>query len=264
MSITNMNRKYSSILFYLAFFSVKECDAVPSPEKILRGTDFPDGGQPPATSTANLSREVCPLESKVLQDVGMALAQEDLYSSDINVPFKGLDDVESAIADFSASSLENQAGRLGWNCLVGIARSETFARDFWHKRPLLIRSKDIGGWVKGAFTVEKDLRLVDGSFITGYKTAEILRNGTKTDTWALSPLKDNPARKTTWSDIAYALEGGTIYFNTAGSLWKNLGGLCRLTAYAFGLPSNVNVYVTPPGELVIYFQLLATETTSIV
>jgi hypothetical protein len=88
---------------------------------------------------------------------------------------------------------------------------------------------------------------VDNTYITGYKTAEILRNGTKTDTWTLSPLKADPAQKTSWKEVTQALEGGTIYFNTAGSLWPTLGGLCRLTSYAFGLPTNVNVYVTPPG-----------------
>lgn len=91
-------------------------------------------------------------------------------------------------------------------------------------------------------------RLVDNSYITGYKTAEILRNGTKTDTWQLSPLKDDPTRKTVWKDVEDALDGGTVYFNTAGGLWPNLGGLCRLTSFAFGLPPNVNVYVTPPGK----------------
>jgi hypothetical protein len=91
-------------------------------------------------------------------------------------------------------------------------------------------------------------RLIDNSYITGHTTAEILRNGTKTDTWALSPLKDNPARKTVWADVEEALDGGTVYFNTAGSFWPNLGGLCRLTSFAFGLPPNVNVYVTPPGN----------------
>ena len=88
---------------------------------------------------------------------------------------------------------------------------------------------------------------MDNSYITGHKTAEIIRNGTKTDTWALSQLKDDPTRKTTWDDVKSALDGGTIYFNTAGSLWPNLGGLCRLTSFAFGLPPNVNVYLTPPG-----------------
>jgi hypothetical protein len=95
-------------------------------------------------------------------------------------------------------------------------------------------------------------RLVDNSYITGYKTAEILRNGTKTDTWALSPLKDNPSRKTVWADVKDALDGGTVYFNTAGSFWPNLGGLCRLASFAFGLPPNVNVYVTPPGKVQDY------------
>lgn len=89
---------------------------------------------------------------------------------------------------------------------------------------------------------------MDNTYITGYKTAEILRNGTKTDTWQLSPLKDDPTRKTVWKDVEDALDGGTVYFNTAGGLWPNLGGLCRLTSFAFGLPPNVNVYVTPPGK----------------
>lgn len=163
------------------------------------------------------------------------------------IPGRGTEDIESAIQDFSGS--ENRVrGLTAWNFLQGIAKSETFVREFWQKRPFLLRSQDCGGWAAGSFTVEKDLRLMDGSFITGFQTAEVLRNGTKTDTWALAPLKDNPAQRTAWSDIEKALDGGTIYFNTAGSLWRNVGGLCRLMGYAFGLPPNTNIYVTPPGE----------------
>jgi len=88
---------------------------------------------------------------------------------------------------------------------------------------------------------------VDGSYITGHCTAEILRNGTNTHTWEFRPIKDKAAPKATWEEVEEALKGGTIYFNTAGSLWPNLGALCRLTNAAFGIPSNANVYITPPG-----------------
>ncbi len=185
---------------------------------------------------------VLPLLEKVKESLKTCAVE----TRSIRVPGRCVQDVESAMQDFSSDS--NVQGLLAWNFLQGIAGSELFVKEFWQRRPLLIRSKDTGGWAKGCFTVEKDLRLMDGSFITGFKTAEVLRNGTKTDTWALAPLKDNPAYRTAWSDVENAMEGGTIYFNTAGSLWKNLGGLCRLVGYSFGLPPNVNVYVTPPGK----------------
>lgn len=183
-------------------------------------------------------------EAALFEDVSHALKEANVGLERILVPSRSLDDVESAIRDFSPSP---EQGQTAWNFLAGVAGSETFVRHFWQKRPFLIRCKSTGGWAEGAFTIEKDLKLMDGSFITGYKTAEVLRNGTRADTWALSPLKDDPAQRTVWSDVSEALDGGTIYFNTAGSLWRNLGGLCRLMGYAFGLPPNVNVYVTPPG-----------------
>lgn len=189
--------------------------------------------------------EIMTPESALLDEIRTSLKRESLDVDGICVPGRGIKDVESAILDFSAS--EEGKGRASWNFLQAIAGSETFVRDFWQKRPLLIRSRDTGGWIEGSFTVEKHLRLLDGTYITGFKTAEVLRNGTKTDTWALTPLKDNPAQKTSWSDVEEALKGGTIYFNTAGSLWRNVGGLCRLMGYAFGLPPNTNIYVTPPG-----------------
>eukprot|EP00429_Kryptoperidinium_foliaceum_P009159 CAMPEP_0176025650 /NCGR_PEP_ID=MMETSP0120_2-20121206/12552_1 /TAXON_ID=160619 /ORGANISM="Kryptoperidinium foliaceum, Strain CCMP 1326" /LENGTH=509 /DNA_ID=CAMNT_0017358837 /DNA_START=95 /DNA_END=1624 /DNA_ORIENTATION=- len=180
---------------------------------------------------------------QLMQDVHSSLSRSSpLIPDDICVPNRGVEDVQSAIQDFSSSD-----GETAWKFLTGIARSETFLNEYWQKKPFLIRAKDNGGWSKSCFTVERDLRLMDNSYITGYKTAEILRNGTKTDTWALAPLKENPAQRTAWSDVEDALNGGTIYFNTAGSLWRNLGGLCRMTGYAFGLPPNVNVYCTPPG-----------------
>lgn len=186
------------------------------------------------------------LESSLLEEIKVSLTKSSVEGSGICVPGRSVRDVESAMQDFSSDS--EQQGCLAWNFLQAIGGSEVFVQEFWQKRPLLIRSKDTGGWAMGCFTVEKDLRLMDGSFITGFKTAEVLRNGTKTDTWALAPLKENPALRTDWSEVESALQGGTIYFNTAGSLWKNLGGLCRLVGYAFGLPPNVNVYVTPPGN----------------
>ena len=106
--------------------------------------------------------------------------------------------------------------------------------------------------------------LIDQSYITGYKTAEILRNGTKTDTWELAPLKSDPSRKTSWQDVSEALNGGTIYFNTAGSLWPNLGGLCRMTSYLFGLPTNLNGKVetiSEPARLFVKLNLTGINNT---
>lgn len=185
------------------------------------------------------------MESALLTTIKECLLKTSLDPRSIRVPGRDVQDVEDAIVD--ASSFPGPDRYKAWNFLQAIAGSDVFVQEFWQKRPFLIRSNDAGDWAKDFFTVEKDLRLMDGSFITGYKTAEILRNGTKTDTWALAPLKDNPSIRTAWSDVEKAMDGGTIYFNTAGGLWKNLGGLCRLVGYAFGLPPNVNVYVTPPG-----------------
>ena len=184
------------------------------------------------------------LEQAVLNDISSAFTAS-IGSDDLNIPSRTLEDVDSAIRD--SAKEDEETGRAAWKFLYGLANSDTFVNEYWQKRPLLIPSANTGGWIPNFFTVERDLRLIDNSYITGFKTAEILRNGTKTDTWALTPLKDNPARKTVWADVADALDGGTVYFNTAGSLWPNLGGLSRLTGYAFGLPPNVNVYVTPPG-----------------
>jgi hypothetical protein len=177
------------------------------------------------------------LEARILAEIDGSLQKTEIEQDEI-LSLNNLHDATSAIHDFSPS--DNEKGRVAWRFLRGIASSPTFVHEVWHKQPLLIRSGHTGGWVEGSFTLENDLRLIDQSYITGYKTAEILRNGTKTDTWELAPLKMDPSRKTTWSDVTEALDGGTIYFNTAGSLWPTLGGLCRMTSYLFGLPTNLN------------------------
>lgn len=88
--------------------------------------------------------------------------------------------------------------------------------------------------------------MIDNSYITGFKTADGLRNGSDTTSWGYVPiLSGEETGRSQWSDFQQALDGGTIYFNAAGSLWPNLGALCRLTQYAFGIPANVNVYATP-------------------
>ena len=170
-------------------------------------------------------------------------------------PTKISSQTTNAIRDFTRET--SRDGKAAF--LRGLAHSPTFRNEYWHKRPLHIRSSDIfsgddgtnsmsrNNWISGTFTVGQHLKQIDGSYINGHCTAEILRNGTKTDTWAFRSLKDNPARPTTWAEVEHALQDGTVYFNNAGSLWSNLGGLCRLTGYAFGLPNNVNVYVTPQG-----------------
>ena len=172
------------------------------------------------------------------------------------------DELSSAIQDYNPEDLNE--GTKAWQFLKSLSTSSTFVRKYWHSKPLLLRSHEISSvgksdskecagntqWVDGSFTLETHLRLLDNSWIAGSRTDDILRNGTKTDTWAFLPIKDDPTRRTTWEDISKALDGGTIYFNSAGSLWPSLGALCRLTSFAFGLPSNVNVYVTPPGATV--------------
>mmetsp|Transcript_10056 Transcript_10056/g.11483 ORF Transcript_10056/g.11483 Transcript_10056/m.11483 type:complete len:520 (+) Transcript_10056:241-1800(+) len=151
--------------------------------------------------------------------------------------------------DFSSSSTisedNNHKSEIAYRFLRGLASSSIFINKCWHQRPLLIRSQQT--WVKGCFVMDPHLKLLDGSYITGYKTADILRNGTKTDTWQYVPLKEEPSEPTTWKQVKDAIQGGTIYFNTAGSLWPNLGALCRITTAAFGFPTNINVYITPHG-----------------
>lgn len=164
--------------------------------------------------------------------------------------------ITAAVRDFDPDKEEN--GKAAWKFLTCLASSPYFVSHFWQKRPLLIRSKEIkeitqqsnANWVEGSFTVENHLKLIDGSYISGSRTEDVLRKGIKTDSWAFRPIKDDPARKTTWQEVKDALEGGTIYFNSAGSFWPSLGALCRLTNYAFGLPTNINIYITPPGSAV--------------
>jgi hypothetical protein len=175
-------------------------------------------------------------------------------------------ELSNAIRDYNPQDINK--GSLAWKFLKGLSASPTFVNKYWHSKPLLLRSHEISEigrgnsqectseniennqWVDGSFTLEHHLRLLDNSWIAGSRTDDILRNGTKTDTWAFLPIKDDPSRRTTWEDVSKALDGGTIYFNSAGSLWPSLGALCRLTSLAFGLPTNVNVYVTPPGAAV--------------
>jgi len=166
------------------------------------------------------------------------------------------DRVAKAVKDFDQTN-ETNGGRAAWKFLKKLSSSPLFVSQFWQSKPLLIRSSEIKditnqemNWVDGSFTVARDLRLVDGSYISGSRTDDILRNGIKTDTWAFRPIKDDPARRTTWAEVSDALEGGTIYFNSAGSFWPALGALCRLTNYAFGLPTAVNIYITPPGSTI--------------
>ncbi|KAG7368500.1 cupin 4 family protein [Nitzschia inconspicua] len=221
--------------------------------------------------------EISDRERRVLQDIDRFMTKTSQTSASVVqenplvVPIRW-EDVEEAINDLTSSTGSHQyvvnekesqnsdRATTAWSFLRGLAESDTFLTEFWHQRPLLIRAAEMpsASWVDGIFTLEHDLKEgVDNSYIAGHKTADVLRNGTKTDTWLLEPMRPVSSQgrstasvastTTSWSDVQDALQGGTIYFNTAGSLWPSLGALCRLVMYAFGLPTNCNVYVTPPG-----------------
>lgn len=168
--------------------------------------------------------------------------------SDENIKLAVKDfDVARGMTQSDAESMQESMGSKAFEFLMGLTRSESFRANIWHKAPLLIRANYTGGWISKAYTIERDLKAIVGSYITGHKTGESLRNGTSTDTWQFEGLKQDLAMKTKWSDVESAMQNGTIYFNTAGSMWPVTGALCRIFMQCFGLPSNVNVYITPGG-----------------
>ena len=137
--------------------------------------------------------------------------------------------------------------------LRALASSSSFRNEYWHRRPLHISRRSCPkelrsrlAFVPGSFTIDEDLAQIDGTFVTGHKTAEALRNGTDESTWAFVPLKSEPSAATAYADVAAALDGGTIYFNNAGALWNVCGCFCLLTNAALGMPASVNIYITPP------------------
>ena len=237
------HRHLTALLLCLASTALPIANASASPEAISRTCSLFSA---PASDE---HREA--VLSDIRSSLELIVNDEQQCASESMLPAK----TTNAMQDFTKET--SKSGRAANAFLRGLAHSPTFRHEYWHKRPLHIRSSDIGAgektnnksnnWIAGTFTVDQHLRQIDGSYINGHCTAEILRNGTKTDTWAFRSLKENPARPTTWAEVEEALQDGTVYFNNAGSLWPNLGALCRLTGYAFGLPCNVNVYVTPPG-----------------
>lgn len=206
-------------------------------------------------NASSASKEKITLDAKELLSQRAALiadlveASNDIATDKINAK------TEKAVQEFDPSNPEN--GAAAWRFLKLLSTSPTFISYFWQRNPFLIRSSEVKeitqldhNWVDGSFTLQRDLRLLDGSYISGSRTDDVLRQGIKTDSWAFRPIKADPTKKTTWAEVEDALKGGTIYFNSAGSFWPNLGSLCRLTNYAFGMPTAVNIYITPPGSTV--------------
>ena len=128
-----------------------------------------------------------------------------------------------------------------------LSSSSSFVSDHWGKSPLYIPAADVPAATKLAkfFTI-KNLLEASGSFVNGYRTSDEYRQG-DTTTWKFVPLNPNPIKPISEEMIRSGLEGGTIYFNSAGSLWKNLGEVCCEAIDAFDFPCNINVYCTPKG-----------------
>lgn len=60
--------------------------------------------------------------------------------------------------DEAANDFSKESGMKAYRFLRGLASSAAFRNQFWHKKPLLLRSEMVGGWSQGTFTVERDLR----------------------------------------------------------------------------------------------------------
>ena len=95
------------------------------------------------------------LEATVISEITSSLGDSTIDLNDLCIP-RELEDVKKAMGDFSPGSQEK--GMLAWNFLKNMARSKTFVEEYWHKRPLLIRAENTGGWIEDCFTIDRDLR----------------------------------------------------------------------------------------------------------
>ncbi|KAJ1617336.1 hypothetical protein T492DRAFT_1100460 [Pavlovales sp. CCMP2436] len=54
--------------------------------------------------------------------------------------------------------------------------------------------------------------------------------------------------KLTWAEVQASLERGTVVFNYFGAHEKSLAQMCLGAVHAFGLPCNLNLYITRAGQ----------------
>ena len=156
-------------------------------------------------------------------------------------------------------------GRSAHQFLEALASSEAFQASF-RRRPVLIRSEHVveasgseygcGSWAAGLFTLEDLLSGVDGTVIPGQRTGDSVRDGSKVDRWeknagiagtASGHYDDSPMQTMTRADVKAALRNGTVFFNHAMLGFPSLAALSTLMTASFGLPANMNIYVTPPN-----------------
>jgi len=160
-------------------------------------------------------------------------------------------------------------GRSAHRFLAALASSDAFKSSF-RRRPVLIRSEHVaessglaengagcgGSWASGLFTLEDLLSGVDGTVIPGQRTGDSIRDGTKVDRWekngpiagaASGHYDDSPMQTMTRADVKAALRNGTVFFNHAMLGFPTLAALSTLMTESFGLPGNLNIYITPPN-----------------
>lgn len=199
-------------------------------------------GSSTKTITASSS---CPIQENVLSEIESYM---DNDNNDIEL-VEQEENIKGILQELSKNENGNDIskGKNIYKLINGLASSNTFREEYWHKKPLLIKGDITNNCIQSIFTIENDLKLVGESYITGHRTADTLRNNaSSSSSWEFVPLKKDLSRRTTLEEVEEGLKGGTIYFNTAGSLWPSLGALCKLSNIAFGLPSNINIYITPP------------------
>ena len=121
--------------------------------------------------------------------------------------------------------------------------SEEFRESVWQQRPLLLRGamKCEGG---DLFSL-KTLYDACPTFAAGHVTESGSDNGgVGGSTWKFRPLNPNqlkgePLQKSHVEDAVKARPPSTISFNTAGSLFQNVGELCLSAIRGLRYPVNV-------------------------
>ena len=125
---------------------------------------------------------------------------------------------------------------------TSLASSAEFTSSTWARRPLLV-AEPVDG-VAGSFTLDDLRHAVDSDFLeAGLGVAD------GSGGWKMSAVSEPRGSsyedaKLRYVDVAHALQGGTVVFNSAGAHMPALGAISLAALEALSLPNCLNLYLT--------------------
>ena len=239
-----MRIKQSSFLG-LVLVIISECVCLTSSVVIEKGGEIVDDESNSSSITShrcppgyNSTQQDCRVEKEKLE---LELRRRRIID-DAVLPSSLIEEFESVI---SSSNQKTNKGNELYSFFHSFTSSQEFQRHYWQQYPLVLSTGIFPD--SSFFTLEADVhdafRQNDDEFFAPLQAS--LKHFPHT--WM--PKQQQKEGTISWEEFQKRLKKQTVHFDEAGTQFFKLGALNRLITHAIGLPTVLNMYISPMGLL---------------